>query len=235
MKCLVVLSGGQDSTTCLFWAKQNFDEVHAVTFDYGQRHSREIDCAVDVANLAGVVTHEIIAVPDILKGTSPLVNKGEVVESYANATVLPGGLEKTFVPMRNALFLTIAANRAVCLGISNLVTGVCQEDFGGYPDCRRSFIDATEVYIKRALFLEPDRAIFHIITPLMDLTKKQSVDLAVALPDCMDAIAFTHTCYNGQYPPCGHCHACLLRSRGFEEAGIADPLLARYANQGGKI
>lgn len=224
-KCLVVLSGGQDSTTCLAWAKQQFDEVHAVTFDYGQRHSREINAAVTVAEMLGATSHEIVCVPDILKGTSPLVNKGEVVESYANADVLPGGLEKTFVPMRNMLFLVIAANRATCLGIDNLVTGVCQEDFGGYPDCRQSFITPTQLAINEALFLTPEEMTFQIHTPLMDLTKKASVELAVSLPGCMEALAFTHTCYNGENPPCGHCHACLLRSRGFAEAGIPDPLV----------
>jgi 7-cyano-7-deazaguanine synthase len=226
-KCLVILSGGQDSTTCLYWAKHVFDEVHAITFDYGQRHSVEIDCAIEVAQLAEVVTHSIVPVQGILKGTSPLVNPEEQVELYENAAVLPGGLEKTFVPMRNMLFLVIAANRAAVLGISDLVTGVCQEDFGGYPDCRQSFIDATEKAINEALFLDPTEANFHIHTPLMTLTKKESVELAQKFEGCMDALSSTHTCYNGEYPPCGHCHACLLRQRGFDEAGIKDPLMVR--------
>ena len=225
-KVLVVLSGGADSTTCLAWAKQNFDEVHAITFDYGQRHAREITAAATVALMLGAKTHEVVHVPSIIHGTSPLVNRDEVVESYADASVLPGGLEKTFVPMRNMLFLVIAANRAVCLGINDLVTGVCQEDFGGYPDCRQSFIDATTAAINEALFLKREEMNFKIHTPLMDLTKKESVELALSLPDCMKALAFTHTCYNGEYPPCGHCHACLLRQRGFDEAGVADPLLS---------
>ena len=228
-RCLVVLSGGQDSTTCLFWAKQVFDEVHAITFNYGQRHDREIQSAVEVAKMANVVTHEIIDMPAILKGTSPLVNSEEQVESYASADVLPGGLEKTFVPMRNMLFLTIAANRAICLGITNLVTGVCQEDFGGYPDCRQTFIDATQKAIVEALYLNPeDGEKFEIHTPLMDLTKKETVELAAAIPGCMRALGWTHTCYNGDYPPCGHCHACLLRERGFKDAGVLDPLVVRF-------
>jgi 7-cyano-7-deazaguanine synthase len=211
----------------LFWAKSQFDEVHAITFDYGQRHTLELASATKVAELAGIASHKTVSIPAILKGTSPLVNSDTQVEAYADASVLPGGLEKTFVPMRNMLFLVIAANRATCLGINDLVTGVCQEDFGGYPDCRQSFIDATGDAINEALYLDASEMNFVIHTPLMNLTKKASVDLAVSLPGCMEAMKFTHTCYNGESPPCGHCHACLLRSRGFEKAGVADPLLGR--------
>lgn len=225
--CLVVLSGGQDSTTCLAWAKQNFEKVHAITFDYGQKHSRELESACTIAEHFKVDSHEVVSMPAILHGTSPLVNSDEEVEQYESADVLPGGLEKTFVPMRNMLFLVIAANRAVCLGTSNLVTGVCQEDFGGYPDCRQTFINATARAIEEALYLDPENNRFHIHTPLMDLTKAQSVELAQSLPGCMEALAWSHTCYNGDFPPCGHCHACLLRERGFAEAGIADPLIDR--------
>jgi 7-cyano-7-deazaguanine synthase len=224
-KCLVILSGGQDSTTCLYLAKQKFEEVHAITFNYGQRHSRELESAITIAKMAGVDSHEIVDIPDILHGTSPLVNKNEVVESYADSESLPGGLEKTFVPMRNMLFLVIAANRAVCIGAEHLVTGVCQEDFGGYPDCRLSFIVATEYAIKQALYLDPENTKFIIQTPLMNLTKAESVRVAAEMPECMEAMKYTHTCYNGENPPCGHCHACLLRERGFREAGIVDPLL----------
>lgn len=225
-KCLVVLSGGQDSTTCLYWAKQHFSEVHAITFDYNQKHKREIECAIKIAKMSGVSTHEIVRVPDILGGTSPLVNKSEKVESYKDASSLPGGLEKTFVPMRNMLFLVIAANRACCLGVSEIITGVCQEDFGGYPDCRQDFISSTEQSINEALYLNRNEWNFKIHTPLMHMSKKESVELAVSIEGCMEALKYTHTCYNGHFPPCGHCHACLLRSRGFAEAGITDPLEA---------
>lgn len=224
-KCLVVLSGGQDSTTCLFWAKEIFEEVHAVTFDYGQKHAMELEAAAYIAQRAKVASHEIVEVGNILKSTSPLVNRAEAVEQYASAEVLPGGLEKTFVPARNLLFLTLAANRAAALGCQDLVTGVCEEDFGGYPDCRRSFIQSMELTIDEALGC--DRGTFSIHTPLMNLNKATSVELALGLPGCMEALAFSHTCYNGNVPPCGHCHACLLRQRGFDQAGVADPLRVR--------
>src|SRR5581483_5090564 len=124
-KAVVVLSGGQDSTTCLFHAKQHYDEVHCITFDYGQRHARELQAARAVAQLAGVsLTHEIVHVPSILSGTSPLVNSKEKLEQYKDWDSLPGGLEKTFVPMRNQLFLTIAANRAIVNNCDILITGM---------------------------------------------------------------------------------------------------------------
>lgn len=229
-KALVVLSGGQDSTTCLYWAlQQGFDEVHAVTFNYGQRHARELEAAAIIAQRAGVTSHEIVDLGPILKGTSPLVS-GEELEQYEDGN-LPGGLEKTFVPMRNQLFLTIAANRAYVLGARNLITGVCQEDFGGYPDCRQVFIDAIEEASNRGTFTGQDGALgaLKIHTPLMNLTKAASVHLARGLPGCYVALAYSHTAYDGQYPPLGFDHATVLRAQGFEKAGVADPLILRAA------
>lgn len=231
-KALLVLSGGQDSTTCLFWALQQGYEVHAVTFDYNQRHRIEIDAARLVAKMGGVVTHEVIELGPILKGTSPLVSNNDL-EQYADHHSLPGGLEKTFVPMRNQLFLTIAANRAFVLGIDTLITGVCQEDFGGYPDCRRVFIDALSLACTLGTFTGEDGVIgpLTILTPLMYLTKAESVHLAWDLTqegfNAYGALAFSHTAYDGQYPPVGHDHATLLRAKGFEEADIPDPLILR--------
>jgi 7-cyano-7-deazaguanine synthase len=222
-KALVILSGGQDSTTCLFWAKERFTEVHAVTFDYGQRHRIEVESAIKIARRAGVMSHEVIELGPILLGTSPLVNRNEQVESYADAATLPGGIEKTFVPMRNTLFFTIAANRAVVLGLEHLVTGICQEDFGGYPDCREYFRQDLEKAFATSL---EGIASIQIHAPLMNLNKAETVEMAVK-NGAYGALAWSHTCYNGEFPPCGKCHACLLRARGFEEAEFIDPLLSR--------
>lgn len=232
-KALVVLSGGQDSTTCLYFAlQQGYDEVHAITFDYNQRHRREIDAAVKIAKDAGVASHQVIEIGPILGGTSPLVSDEEL-EQYEDGN-LPGGLEKTFVPMRNQTFLTLAANRAYVLGCRNLVTGVCQEDFGGYPDCRQVFIDALERACNLGTFTGEDGALgsLKIHTPLMNLTKAESVHLARRLPGCMVALAFSHTAYDGQYPPTGADHATKLREQGFEAAGVADPIWLRAACEG---
>lgn len=234
-KTIVVLSGGQDSTTCLFHAIHDIEgEIYCVTFDYNQRHLVEIDAARRVYEIAKnlrpnkVKNHDIITMGPILKGTSPLVS-GESLEQYKDHKSLPGGLEKTFVPMRNQLFLTVAANRAAVIGATTLVTGVCEEDFGGYPDCRLIFIKALEKACNLGTFTGESGAPqpLEIFTPLMSLTKKSTVNMALGLPGCYEALAYSHTAYDGQFPPKGHDHATLLRAKGFEEANVPDPLILR--------
>lgn len=230
-KAIVVLSGGQDSTTCLFWAIAEGYDVHTITFDYNQRHARELEAAATVAGMARVEPYqfEIVTLGPVLKGTSPLVsNHG--LEQYKDHHSLPGGIEKTFVPMRNQLFLTIAANRAVCIGATAIITGVSQEDFGGYPDCRRIFIDSLEETIYRSN--EGAAQSIEILTPLIHMSKSATVKLAKRLPGCWEALAYSHTSYDGQYPPLGHDHATLLRAKGFEEAGEPDPLILRAVAEG---
>ncbi len=218
-KALVVLSGGQDSTTCLYWAIDRFgaESVASVTFDYGQRHRVEIDCAAAIADFAGV-SNTCLPIDTFaaLGGdalTDPDIDVGAgVVETT--------GLPNTFVPGRNLIFLTYAAAFAYQRGIDHLVTGVAQTDYSGYPDCRQETITA----LQRALQLGMESEVT-IHTPLMHLSKKDTVLLARDL-GALPAMALTHTCYNGRQPPCGTCAACELRARGFAEAGIDDPLLA---------
>ena len=234
-KALVILSGGQDSTTCLHWAAERFEEIYCVTYDYGQRHARELDAAVMVTSMLGdqMKEHSIVTVGPILQGSSPLVSANKL-EQYSDMHSLPGGLEKTFVPGRNLLFLTLAANHAYARGIFNLVTGVCQEDYGGYPDCRQTFIDAAQAAIRLGFGYDDNDpfSAMEIHTPLMYLTKAQSVELAFTMPECWKALAYTHTAYDGQYPPTGSDHATLLRAKGFFEAGRPDPLVVRAYCEG---
>ena len=236
-KCLVVLSGGQDSTTCLFWAKEKYDEVHAVTFDYGQRHKLEIEAARHVAAIAMVDSHEVVVIgAGILKSTSPLTSNNEL-EQYENAEqmeqVIGTRVEKTFVPMRNTLFLTIAANRAVALGCRAIITGVCQEDNANYPDCTASFIREMECAINASLgFTNLSTEWIVIQTPLMRKSKAETCQLATTLKDCMKALAYSHTSYDGKYPPTDMNHANVLRAKGFEDAGIPDPLVVRAWTEG---
>lgn len=222
---LVVLSGGQDSTTCLFWALENFDEVKAITFDYAQRHAIEIEAARKIAALAGV-EHFVVKVGPLLAGSSPLTDQSATLETYSDFesmdAIIGDRVELTFVPLRNAFFLTLAANRAAALGIHTLVTGVCEEDNANYPDCRESFIRAQERTINEALGFVDE---FRIVTPLIHLSKAQSIELALSIPGAYEALAFSHTCYAGKNPPCGECHACVLRAHGFAEAGVDDPLV----------
>lgn len=218
-RALVVLSGGQDSTTCLYWAIDRFGRecVDTLTFDYGQRHRIELDCAAKVAGIAGV--------PNARLPIDTFNSLGGDALTDPDVDVLPGtdadtGLPNTFVPGRNLIFLTFAAAWAWQRGISHLVTGVAQTDYSGYPDCR----DATIAALQRALRLGMASDV-EIHTPLMHLSKKETVELARDL-GALPAMAETHTCYNGERPPCGACPACELRARGFAEAGIADPLVA---------
>lgn len=235
-KALVVLSGGQDSTTCLFWAKKHFDEVYAITFDYGQRHQIEIDAAITIANMANAASHEVIRVPDILRSTSPLTSGAEL-EQYENhdqmEAVIGDRVEKTFVPMRNTLFLTIAMNRAVDLGCSIIVTGICQADNANYPDCTAGFALQFELMANRSLGIAEDEFnCFRISTPLMNMSKAESVAFAMTLPGCMEALAYSHTSYDGKYPPTDMNHANVLRAKGFEDAGVPDPLVVRAWHEG---
>lgn len=220
LNALVVLSGGQDSTTCLYWAINKFglENVQAVTFDYGQRHRVELDCAAQITSMAGI-PHTTLHINTFseLGGTALTDDSVEVPES-----VKEGELPITFVPGRNLIFLTFAAAYAYQRGIRNLVTGVAQTDYSGYPDCRESTLKALEKAIQ--LGMEYD---IQIHTPLMFLSKADTVRLA---QNCgaMVALAYSHTCYRGEQPPCGNCPACELRAKGFAEAGVPDPLVERF-------
>lgn len=224
---LVVLSGGQDSTTCLAWAKRTYDQVVAVTFDYGQRHRLEIEAARRVACLYNT-PHEVVAVGPLLRGRSPLTDPNQSLELYENHTemekIIGERVELTFVPMRNAFFLTLAANIAIVKDIRTLVTGVCEADNANYPDCRTAFIMSQQETINKALGIDD----FHIATPLLTVTKPQSVKLmhGYGLRDYA-TLAFTHTAYDGVWPPTGKDHASVLRAHGFEQAGMPDPLVVR--------
>lgn len=219
-KALVLLSGGQDSTTCLHWAIREFgrDSVSAVAFDYGQRHRTELECAAAIAANAGIKFTLLPIDTFAALGGDALTEAGIEV---ANEVDTESGLPNTFVPGRNVVFLTFAAAYAWQKDIGNLVTGVAQTDYSGYPDCRQETLASLQQTLR--LGMESD-VIIH--TPLMHLSKKETVELAVEL-GALDAMALTHTCYNGARPPCGECSACLLRAKGFAEAGIEDPLVSR--------
>jgi 7-cyano-7-deazaguanine synthase len=217
-KALVLLSGGQDSTTSLYWAIDKFGAgaVSTISFDYGQRHRIELECAGKIASAAGVA-HECLPIDTFAAlGGDALTDRDLGVDSALDET---SGLPNTFVPGRNLIFLTFAAAYAYQRGIRHLVTGVAQTDYSGYPDCRESTIEAVEKAIQ--LGMESN---LRIHTPLMHRSKQQTVELARDL-GVLEAMALTHTCYNGARPPCGMCPACELRAKGFADAGVDDPLL----------
>ena len=208
---IVLLSGGQDSATCLAIAKTEVKTIHCVSFNYGQRHSIELEFAKKLADIAGA-TYQNVDVR-FLKGlsNSSLVSSTPIITKA-------GELPSTFVPGRNALFLTIAGMIAYQKSADMIYTGVCQTDYSGYPDCRESFISSQQ----EALNLAMEKDVI-IKTPLMHLTKAETVLKMKALGD-MDWYSSTHTCYEGARPACGKCPACQLRLKGFQMAGEQDPL-----------
>lgn len=201
-KALVVFSGGQDSTTCLFWAKQQFSHVEAVTFAYGQRHDAEIEVAKEIATELDV-PHHILDLSLLGQLTSNALTRHDL--DIDNADV-----PNTFVDGRNHLFLSFAAVMAKQLGMHHIVTGVCETDFSGYPDCRDQFIKSLNVTLNLAMDYP-----FVIDTPLMWLDKKETWALADELGAFDYVKERTLTCYNGVIGSgCGECPACKLRQNG---------------------
>lgn len=205
---LVVFSGGQDSTTCLFWALETFKTVAAVTFDYNQRHKAEIECAQKIA--ADLQVAHTILDMSLLGQLAPNALTRSEIEVKAGAD---GVLPSTFVDGRNLLFLSFAAVLAKQNGLRHIVTGVCETDFSGYPDCRDVFIKSLNVTLNLAMDYQ-----FVLHTPLMWIDKAQTWALADRLGKLDYVRTNTLTCYNGLIGDgCGTCPACLLRKRGLEQ------------------
>ncbi|HAR6319452.1 TPA: 7-cyano-7-deazaguanine synthase QueC [Staphylococcus pseudintermedius] len=205
-KALVVFSGGQDSTTCLFYAKKHFKEVELVTFEYGQRHAKEIEVAKEIAEDQGLKHHVLDMA--LLSQLTPnaLTSHDMTIDSHND-------VPNTFVPARNLLFLSFAGALAYQIGAKHLITGVCETDFSGYPDCRDSFIKSMNVTLNLAM----DRD-FVIHTPLMWLNKKETWSLSDDLGVLDYVRDRTLTCYNGIIAEgCGECPACQLRQRGLNQ------------------
>jgi 7-cyano-7-deazaguanine synthase len=208
-KVLVVFSGGQDSTTCLYWAKRHFKEVWALTFIYGQKHVAEVACAERIALQAGVHWDKMdISFVGSLARNSLTDTTMKMDEMQPAA----GGPPNTFVPGRNLFFISIAAVYARERGISHLVTGVSETDYSGYPDCRDAFIKSLNVSLNLSM---DEQFVLH--TPLMWLDKCETWALADQLGVFDLVRRETMTCYNAiQGDGCGHCPSCKLRREGME-------------------
>ncbi|VFP80673.1 7-cyano-7-deazaguanine synthase QueC [Candidatus Erwinia haradaeae] len=209
---VVLFSGGQDSTICLIQAIREYEFVHCITFDYGQRHSYELDVARDIAKKLGVSSHKFINVSilnDLI--SCSLTRKNLSVSNFSKQQDMD--LPDTFVPGRNIIFLTLASVYAYQLKAETLITGVCQTDYSGYPDCRNEFIIALNTAISLGI---SRKLIFK--TPLMWLTKSEIWALADILGVLHFVINETITCYNGiKSDGCGQCNACHLRNKGLRE------------------
>lgn len=218
-KAVVLLSGGLDSTTALYLAKSQGFEVYAISFNYGQRHKKEIESAKKVAEKSDVKEHIIVNTNMNAWGGSALTDSHiQVPEGEENRQEIP----VTYVPARNMIFLSYAASYAEAVGAQDIFIGVSQVDYSGYVDCRKEFIDAMENAInKGTVCAVEDNKPIKIHAPFMNMTKAEEIKLGMELG--VD-YSLTWTCYNGYENACGHCDSCLLRLKAFEEAGYKDPV-----------
>lgn len=209
-KAVVVFSGGQDSTTCLVQALKEFDEVHAITFDYGQRHKLEIEVAQKLAKQLGVAAHKVMDVGLLNELAISSLTRDDIPVSH---DLQANGLPNSFVPGRNILFLALAGIYAYQIGATTVITGVCETDFSGYPDCRNDFVQAMNQALTKGMDMS-----LTIRTPLMWLNKAETWALADQL-GALDLIRHqTLTCYNGLIGDgCGECPACHLRKAGLND------------------
>lgn len=222
-KAVVLLSGGLDSTTVLAHAKNEGYEVYAISFKYGQRHVVELEAARRVVAAQGVAGHVVCDIDLRVFGGSALTADVDVPK-HESASDVAEDIPITYVPARNTVFLSFALAYAEVMGATDIFIGVNALDYSGYPDCRPEYIEAYERMANLATRTGVEGNELKIHAPLINLTKAQTVELGISLG--VD-YSLTSSCYdpdlNGS--PCGHCDSCLLRIRGFQEAGTTDPLV----------
>lgn len=216
---IVLLSGGLDSATCLAIARaEGFSPIYTMAFDYGQRHRHELAAAARLAEAAGVREHRVVRIDLRQFGGSALTSDAEVPKDRAEAE-MSAGVPITYVPARNTVFLSYALAWAEVLGARDVFIGVNAVDYSGYPDCRPEFVEAFERAANLGTRFDGS---FKIHAPLIRMTKAQIIRRGTELD--VD-YGQTHSCYDPDESgaACGHCDSCLLRKRGFAEAGLADP------------
>jgi 7-cyano-7-deazaguanine synthase len=221
MRAVVLLSGGLDSYTAAAIAKADGFVLDALTIHYGQRHALEVESARQVARALGVEQHKELTVDLRPIGGSSLTTDLEVPR---DRDLDAAGIPSTYVPARNTIFLALALGWAEVIGAHDLVVGVNALDYSGYPDCRLEFVRAFEALANVATRAGVEGARFRVHTPLIHMSKAQIISRGVELG--LD-YGLTHSCYDpaASGRPCGHCDSCVLRAKGFAEAGVADPLL----------
>lgn len=217
-KAVIVLSGGLDSTTCMSIAKSEGYVLCPITFRYGQRHQREVEQAKKIAAFYEVGEHRIVDL-DFFKqlGGSALTDVSIDVPEEGTEK----GIPVTYVPARNMIFLSLATAYAEVIGAETIFTGVSSVDYSGYPDCRPEFIQSMNQTINLATKTGVSAHHLTIKTPLMHLTKAETVRLGM---DLGAPYQLTTSCYNGGEEACGTCDSCRLRIKGFKEAGLIDPI-----------
>lgn len=218
-KVVVLLSGGLDSCTVAAMAQAAGHELYTLSIDYGQRHAKELDCARRIAAALGAAQHLVLDAPVGALGGSALTDKGSAVPDAGEA--IGQSIPVTYVPARNTVFLALALGFAEVVGADEIRIGANAVDYSGYPDCRPEYLEAFErmanLATKRALEGHPIR----IVAPLLSMGKDQIIATALGLGAPLQE---TWSCYRGGDEACGRCESCVLRLRGFEKAGAADPI-----------
>jgi len=223
-RAIILLSGGLDSMTAAAWGKANSYELFALTIHYNQRHRCELDAARRVGTFLQVSQHIVLDVDLAVFGGSSLTSSDLEVQHNVPLEAIGREIPNTYVPARNTVFLSLALAYAETVSAGHIILGINAADYSGYPDCRPEYLDAfasmarlaTKAGIEGALQLQ-----FH--APLMTLSKREIIELGLSLG--VD-FSLTHTCYSptADNKSCGRCESCLLRLKGFQEAGIADPI-----------
>jgi 7-cyano-7-deazaguanine synthase len=219
---VLLLSGGLDSCTAGAIAKSQGYVLHAISFDYGQRHKKELTAAKKVGEALGVASHRVLKVPLGELGGSALTDK-DIAVPDAEEGKIGASIPSTYVPARNTVFLSLALAVAEVEGASALVIGANALDYSGYPDCRPEFLEAFERMANLATKAGVEERSLKILAPLLHMSKRDIVGSALRLKA---PIALTWSCYRGGAKPCGTCESCVLRAKGFAEAGVPDPALA---------
>jgi len=214
-KAVILLSGGLDSTTCLSIAVKDNSSIYALSFDYGQRHKKELDCAKKVACYYNIEAHRIINL-ELFAGNA-LTDGNIAIPDYSSGNTIPS----TYVPARNILFLSYALSYAETIVANRIYIGISSVDYSGYPDCRPDFVEAFQKVIDVGTKSGTEGDSIKILTPLLFMSKAETIKTAKA---SNAPLHLTTSCYHGKEKACGLCDSCVLRLKGFKEAGFIDTI-----------
>jgi 7-cyano-7-deazaguanine synthase len=223
VKAVVLLSGGLDSSTVLYLAKSEGHSCYALSFDYQQRHRRELQAAREIATAGGAIAHQVVSFDLSLWGGSALTDREIDLPQHRDPNAMSESIPITYVPARNTIFLSFALAYAEAIAADRVYIGVNALDYSGYPDCRPDYIDAMRSVYRLGTKQGREGEPIEIVTPLIDLKKTEIIQLGDRLGVPW---AKTWSCYSGDPVPCGVCDSCLLRAAAFRELGTTDPAIS---------
>lgn len=227
-KCVVLFSGGIDSTTALYWALNRYEKVHALTFDYGQRHRIEIRMAQKLAQKLSI-SQKTIQVDLKQIGGSSLTDMNISLPVYEKLEEIEEDIPLTYVPFRNGIFLALGAAWAEIESIRHIICGFNIIDCPNYPDTRKQFVEAMEEAINQGTAASPGNERMRILAPFVNLKKSQIIKEGLSLGA---DYSYSISCYSGEEIPCQKCSSCILRQKAWEEVGQKDPLISRLKKEG---